>query len=138
MVHSRRRQTESVSLSNFAYASVSCAQDLRTPLHITALFGFVDIATALLKKGALVEAQDKDGQTPLHLACRGGHVPMIALLVDHGANIEAQFRVWREDRAGGLRCAGHHGLSDSSWLTSAEFIERYWMRRAIFPPRVLF
>jgi ankyrin repeat protein/outer membrane protein assembly factor BamB len=48
--------------------------------------------TALLRKGADLEATDAGGNTPLMSATRQGRREMAALLIDHGADLEAANR----------------------------------------------
>ena len=43
----------------------------------------------LLRKGASIEAMDKDKNTPLHLAAQGGRTNAAALLIREGASTEA-------------------------------------------------
>ncbi len=40
-----------------------------SPLHYAAAYGFVDIVSMLLERGASVDAQDESGATPLDVAC---------------------------------------------------------------------
>ncbi|HEV3122328.1 MAG TPA: ankyrin repeat domain-containing protein [Isosphaeraceae bacterium] len=61
-----------------------------TPLHWAARFGHTDLANALIRRGANVNADAGDGWTPLHLAAQSGHLQMVKELVAHGANIRAQ------------------------------------------------
>lgn len=59
----------------------------RTPLHVAAANGCVQVADVLLEGGALVsEARDADWRTPIFYAAAYGHSEMIALLCKHGAN----------------------------------------------------
>jgi uncharacterized protein len=58
-----------------------------TPLMLAALRGNLEVATALLERGAAV---DKPGWTALHYAASGQSVPMVHLLVARFANLEAE------------------------------------------------
>ena len=57
-----------------------------SPLMMAALKGQLDIARALIAKGAAI---NKTGWTPLHYAATGGHVPIIGLLIERGAQLDA-------------------------------------------------
>lgn len=57
------------------------------PLHISCARGKEKIVTALIKKGACINAWDKDGKTPLYKSCENGHIKIVQLLLDHGANV---------------------------------------------------
>lgn len=43
-----------------------------TALHISCLYGHIEIAQECVRRGANVLACDEDGSTPLHDACAGG------------------------------------------------------------------
>ena len=61
-----------------------------TPLHDTARYGHLDVATLLLDRGANVESKTKDSYTALHRAARNGHLDVVTLLLDRGANVESK------------------------------------------------
>lgn len=63
-----------------------------TPLHLTAFFGHVALATALLDRGADVNVRSTNGlkNAPLHAAAAGGHTEVVALLLDRGADANAR------------------------------------------------
>ena len=42
--------------------------DIRTPLHLSALYRSTEVAKLLLKRGVEIEARDLGSQTPLHLS----------------------------------------------------------------------
>lgn len=50
----------------------------------------VDLATALLDRGASVDARDRLGARPLSRAARSGHLEMVDLLLQRGAPIDAR------------------------------------------------
>ena len=53
----------------------------KTPLHIAALRGHVDIAAVLIDKGADVNIEGSiHSETPLHRAASGGHIEMVKFL----------------------------------------------------------
>jgi serine/threonine protein kinase/ankyrin repeat protein len=59
-----------------------CDYDRRTPLHVAAAEGFVDIAVCLLEHGAEVNARDRWGSTPLSEAIRFRHEHCAQVLRD--------------------------------------------------------
>jgi len=58
----------------------------KTLLHVSAESGRLDVVSALIAKGADVEALDWFGHTPLHYAAYEGHVDVIKRLLAAGAN----------------------------------------------------
>ncbi|KAM0514508.1 hypothetical protein ACHAPE_006803 [Trichoderma viride] len=60
----------------------------RAPIHLAAKAGLASITQNLIKRGAFIDAQDRDGFTPLHLACREGHDKVVEALLDAGAAID--------------------------------------------------
>ena len=70
--------------------NVNFEDDLKeTSLHKAAVGGHDDIVRLLLKKGASIEAINKNSYTPLHLAALNGHTSTVELLLTRGASIEA-------------------------------------------------
>ena len=61
---------------------------LRSPLHISASKGYIEITQILINKKANLNLKDKQGFTPLHLAVRMKHFKTIEILVQHGATLE--------------------------------------------------
>ncbi len=57
----------------------------KTPLHIAANRGDVEITHLLLKNDAQVNAIDDLGETPLHVAAWNEHIEIARLLLVHGA-----------------------------------------------------
>ncbi|KAF4951952.1 hypothetical protein FGADI_7068 [Fusarium gaditjirri] len=70
----------------------------RTPLHLAAANGHVDICKFLIDERSIDKnVQDADQQTPLHLAAANGQASVVSFLIDSGAD--------KEIRAGGKQ--GH-------------------------------
>jgi ankyrin repeat protein len=61
----------------------------RSPLHMAAMSGFIQVVRALLRKGADPMACDDLNFTPLHYAAYGDHVDIARDLLGAGAKIEA-------------------------------------------------
>lgn len=63
-----------------------------TALHLAAFFGHVPAASALLAKGAAIEARSDNAMrnTPLHAATAGRQAAVAKLLIDHGADVNAR------------------------------------------------
>lgn len=58
----------------------------QTPLHIAAIYGYIETAMILLQRRANPNARCKLGKTPLHLAAEHGHEDMVELLLQFGAH----------------------------------------------------
>jgi hypothetical protein len=70
-----------------------CSIDTRsvyqsTLLHTAAKHGHVELARALLQRGAQVNLLDYGGmrRSPLHWACHGGHVALVEVLLEADAD----------------------------------------------------
>ena len=62
-----------------------------TPLHLAAEAGSVDAVTALLDKGADVNAKETEwDQTPLIFAAESNRVDVLKVLVQRGAKVDAK------------------------------------------------
>jgi ankyrin repeat protein len=61
-----------------------------TPLHSAASSDNVEIASALIKKGADVNAKQQGGYTPLHSAVQNGSSEMVELLIRNGADCSSR------------------------------------------------
>lgn len=59
----------------------------RTPLHLAARHGKIEIVNYLLSMGAAVDAVDQYGMTPLHLAIKHGHDEITLALLAHQADV---------------------------------------------------
>jgi ankyrin repeat protein len=62
----------------------------RTPLHIAALWGRVEIVKLLLERDVNPNAKDNYGDTPLHIAALWGHVEIVKILLERGADPNAK------------------------------------------------
>ncbi|KAL9955881.1 hypothetical protein ACROYT_G037277 [Oculina patagonica] len=85
-------QSTSISLlmaTNKAAAIVT-SNDLDTPLHIAAKYGWLPIVESLLvgRNVRMINLQNNEGMTPLHLACSSGHDQVAEYLLSQGATIE--------------------------------------------------
>lgn len=81
----------------------------RTCLHWTAQLGLVDIAALLIKYGASVDAQAKEGRTPLYMAAVNKHHGMVKLLLQNRADTRAtgmnnNFPLHEAAYAGSVEC----------------------------------
>ncbi len=59
-----------------------------SPLYWAVALGHVHFIMPLIKAGADVNKQDKDGRMPIHIAAQEGHAPAIAALYAAGANVD--------------------------------------------------
>ena len=68
------------------------ADDGKTPLHLAARYGRVEVVRVLLEHGASVGAEDNEGKNSLHLAAISGSVDTVRVLLEpeHGANVSAE------------------------------------------------
>ncbi|KAJ7373642.1 Transient receptor putative cation channel sub A member 1 [Desmophyllum pertusum] len=75
--------------TNKAAAGVT-SNDLDTPLHIAAKYGWLPIVESLLigRNVRMINLQNNKGLTPLHLACSNGHDQVAEYLLSQGATIE--------------------------------------------------
>lgn len=62
----------------------------RAALHWAALSKNFDCARALVKAGAFLDIQDKEGKTPLHQAIINGDKQLIKMLIAAGASVDIQ------------------------------------------------
>lgn len=83
----------------------------KTPLHIAAKRGLLDIAKFLLDKGADIDAQEnKFGRAPLHLAAAKGHLDIVKYLIEKGADVDVYQGGWSYSTA--LHLAAQKGHLD--------------------------
>jgi tetratricopeptide (TPR) repeat protein len=62
----------------------------RTPLHIAAYHGAVEVTGFLLSRGAPLDARDRIGNTPLHLAAHQGNLTVAKMLISLGASVDVR------------------------------------------------
>jgi len=69
----------------------SHSSDGWTPLHLAAFFGRLNVAEALVARGANVDARSTNNMrnTPLHAAAAGRKTQLCRFLLEHGANANA-------------------------------------------------
>lgn len=80
-----------------------------TPLMMAALRGQLELAQALLKRGAAV---NREGWTPLHYAASGPEPKLVQMLLDRGAQIDAP----SPNGTTPLMMAARYGAIDSAEL----------------------
>ncbi len=66
----------------------------RTPLHLAASAGHVELADLFIERGATLNSKDDKGATPLHWAVSNSHPAMVRRLLKAGADIEAVDLSW--------------------------------------------
>lgn len=62
----------------------------RTPLHLTALYGYSDATSLLLNNGAKLKVADRWGATPLSIWHSNKNFPVAIVLIEAGACFDAQ------------------------------------------------
>ncbi|KAM0397798.1 hypothetical protein ACHAQC_003459 [Fusarium culmorum] len=62
----------------------------RTPLHLAAMKGDLEIIYTLHENGCSTEAKDEAGRTPLHLATISGQLKCIDELIKNGAKLDSK------------------------------------------------
>lgn len=69
------------------HADVNCKTNFnRTPLHSASHYNMTDVVTALLEKGANINAIADDGETALHYAATNGSIESVQALMKRGAD----------------------------------------------------
>ena len=61
--------------------------DGRTPLHLAALFAYLECVEYLVSRGADINNKDVDGDTALHLAVFNDHVDVVKFLLKNNADV---------------------------------------------------
>lgn len=84
----------------------------KSPLHVVASGSAVELARAMIGRGANVNLSNADNQKPLHWAAWNNQLFMMSLLIKHGADIDAR------DGAGStaLMLAAEHGQKEAVLL----------------------
>lgn len=95
----------------------------RTPIHLAAIFGHVDIARLLIERGAEVASLDHQGFSPLGMAIFRQRMEMIDLLLDAGADPVG---------AGGMRLSAIDLAFYQDCLRGTEMTEHLLSRGAEF------
>ncbi|XP_072264738.1 ankyrin repeat domain-containing protein 6 [Pyxicephalus adspersus] len=90
-------------------AKVAVTKHGRTPLHLAAHKGHLNVVQILLKAGCELNIQDDGHQTALHRAAVVGHSDILAVLIQEGCALD------RQDKDGNtaLHEAAWHGFSQS-------------------------
>ncbi|XP_053317300.1 ankyrin repeat domain-containing protein 6 isoform X2 [Spea bombifrons] len=90
-------------------AKVAVTKHGRTPLHLAANKGHLNVVQILLKAGCDLDIQDDGHQTALHRAAVVGNSDILALLIQEGCALD------RQDKDGNtaLHEAAWHGFSQS-------------------------
>ncbi|KAM9317282.1 ankyrin repeat domain-containing protein 6 [Gastrophryne carolinensis] len=90
-------------------AKVAVTKHGRTPLHLAAHKGHLNVVQILLKAGCELNIQDDGHQTALHRAAVVGHSDILAALIQEGCALD------RQDKDGNtaLHEAAWHGFSQS-------------------------
>ncbi|XP_018427600.1 PREDICTED: ankyrin repeat domain-containing protein 6 isoform X2 [Nanorana parkeri] len=90
-------------------AKVAVTKHGRTPLHLAAHKGHLNVVQILIKAGCELNIQDDGHQTALHRASVVGHSDILAVLIQEGCALD------RQDKDGNtaLHEAAWHGFSQS-------------------------
>lgn len=96
--------------------NVCDAETKVTPLHQAATLGRLDSMGSLLKAGAKVDAQNKQGLTALHISSLRGQAAAVKLLLD-GSNSDASCAIHMTDSQGAT------ALHKAAYRGSAECIQ---------------
>ena len=67
-------------------------------LHRAAEENRIDIARAMLDRGAEVDARTESGETPLHWAAEMNSLDVARLLIEHGVNTDGIDLSWMDDQ----------------------------------------
>ena len=83
-----------------------------TCLHWASWYGYLEIATCLIAKGASVNLVNGKQSTPLHHACDRNHLSVAELLIEYGADVN----ILEWDTRSSLHWALEHSHSDIARL----------------------
>ncbi|CAH0729972.1 unnamed protein product, partial [Brenthis ino] len=71
-------------------ADPNCSDEhKRSPLHLAACRGYVEVVKMLIRHGANPNIKDTLGNTPLHLAACTNHIPVVIELLDAGTDVSS-------------------------------------------------
>ncbi|XP_063078941.1 ankyrin repeat domain-containing protein 6b [Engraulis encrasicolus] len=109
LVASHKGQADNVVHLINKGATVAVTKYGRTPLHLAAYKGHIEVVRILLKAGCDLDIEDDGNQTALHRAAVVGNGDVIAALVQEGCALE------RQDKDGNtaLHEVSWHGFSQS-------------------------
>ena len=89
--------SKKISLSLVMLSSILCYRNMYTMLLSAASDGNVELVKQLVKNGANVNIQNREGATPLHMAASGGQVEIlpnagaiVEILLKAGADVNIQ------------------------------------------------
>jgi ankyrin repeat protein len=94
-------------LDHGARHDISASHRLNFPLHLSAWHGHSDAVATLIRRGANINAGDRQGFTPLLVSARQQNPKVIRLLAEAGADLEAraecgtalQYALYQDSRA---------------------------------------
>lgn len=109
LVASHRGQIQNVVQLINKGAEVAVTKFGRSPLHLAAHKGHIEVVQVLLKAGCDLDIQDDGGQTALHRAAVQGNIQVISALLQEGCALD------RQDKDGNtaLHEVSWHGFSQS-------------------------
>ncbi|KAM9355043.1 ankyrin repeat domain-containing protein 6b isoform 2-T2 [Pholidichthys leucotaenia] len=109
LVASHKGQADNVVHLINKGAKVAVTKYGRTPLHLAAYKGHIEVVRVLLKAGCSLDIQDDGEQTALHRAAVVGHSNVIGALIQEGCALD------RQDKDGNtaLHEVSWHGFSHS-------------------------
>ncbi|KAH0556623.1 hypothetical protein GP486_005543 [Trichoglossum hirsutum] len=100
-----------------------------TVLHHVAMTPHVPIAAALIRRGAIVSARDKNLETPLHWAARSGRLEMVRFFLEKGADPQATNKSGQ--RPGSVEIVGPGGNASGGGGGTADPATKAEIRRLL-------